>query len=395
MQNKAPTRRIRVALLLGSVISLCLIANMMIDLCYSMKQTATISSSGSSSAALDLSLLMHQQLLPVLGGDYVATHAADTVAAAATALNLNTTTTQDEGWRDIHVFVGKPSNLSVEFKLEKWTGGSRSQVGQDKVVKQLLNYKKGGFFVDLAANNAVVLSNTYTLERDLNWHGLCIEPNILYWPGHLQRKCEIVAAVVGANRMEAVNFIVPVGQRKSRDESGGIEGEDFDNKPAVGDKMSESAPRKATRFYTVPVLEILTRFHAPQVIDYLSLDVEGAEYFIMQNFPFDQYRIRIMTIERPSQNLVDMLYRNDYIYVASFNEWGDETLFVHKDFIGSMNLTAASPTLHKTRTRLMEIPKDLMQESPKVILKPMQISRFKKYLKEKEDARTDSSKATA
>jgi hypothetical protein len=99
-----------------------------------------------------------------------------------------------------------------------------------------------------------------------------------------------------------------------------------------------------------------------------------------------------MTVERPNKNLVDMLYRNSYVYVAALNEWGDKTLFVHKDVVvGSLNMTAAS-MLHKTRTRLMEIAptkKDLMLEAPKVILKPLLPKQYMMYLGELLNATAD------
>ena len=47
------------------------------------------------------------------------------------------------------------------------------------VATSTLNHT-GGFYVDLAANHPVQLSNTVYLERQLNWTGICIEPSTLY-----------------------------------------------------------------------------------------------------------------------------------------------------------------------------------------------------------------------
>jgi hypothetical protein len=184
----------------------------------------------------------------------------------------------DQGWKDIHVFVGTPYNLSVPEWHDRY-----SQVGQDKVVMKLFRYKKTGFFLDLAANHAVKLSNTFRIERDLQWKGICIEPNAKYWDLHVHRTCQVVAAVVGATRMEPVNFVVPKG---SRAPSGGIEHASFDNRPDGSNTANIATKKSSQTMYTVPLLEILTRYHSPLVIDYMSLDVEGAEYFIMKDFPF-------------------------------------------------------------------------------------------------------------
>jgi hypothetical protein len=42
---------------------------------------------------------------------------------------------------------------------------------------------------------------------------------------------------------------------------------------------------------------VLDSFHAPSIIDYLSLDVEGQEYEILSTFPFEKYSFRCMTVE--------------------------------------------------------------------------------------------------
>jgi hypothetical protein len=54
-------------------------------------------------------------------------------------------------------------------------GRWHAQAGQDRTVAALLRRQRGGFFLDLAANEPVVLSNTRTLERDFGFKGICIE----------------------------------------------------------------------------------------------------------------------------------------------------------------------------------------------------------------------------
>jgi len=42
---------------------------------------------------------------------------------------------------------------------------------------------------------------------------------------------------------------------------------------------------------------ILDRHSAPSVIDYLSIDIEGAEYEVLCAFPFDRYTFLAITVE--------------------------------------------------------------------------------------------------
>jgi Methyltransferase FkbM domain len=92
---------------------------------------------------------------------------------------------------------------------------------------------------------------------------------------------------------------------------------------------------KIAKMFTVSLHEILLRFHAPKKIDYMSLDVEGAEELILNNFPFNKYSFSILTIERPSDNLKSILIHNGYLFVRQITSWG-ETFWINaadKDFL--------------------------------------------------------------
>jgi hypothetical protein len=241
--------------------------------------------------------------------------------------NSADTETSSSGWKPIHIFYGDQKHLAYK--------GRTSQVQQDTLVMRLLGNPKNGFFIDLAANDATNLSNTYQLEKQLNWNGICIEPNPIYWTALSHRKCHIAAAVIGKKRMEEIRFRM-YPDLKKRAPSGGIEG-------FIGPNMPRSK-EKSVDLYTVPFLEILEKFHAPSIIEYLSLDVEGSEFLVMEAFPFEKYTFKVMTIERPRQQLVDLLTQKGYVYVAANNEEGMETCWVHKSVQNEVNLDAIKKT---------------------------------------------------
>ena len=92
-------------------------------------------------------------------------------------------------------------------------------------------------------------------------------------------------------------------------------------------------------FRTTTLAAILDRFKAPKVIDYLSLDVEGAETQVMSVFPFDQYHIKVINVERPKPELHNILIRQGYWFVMIMSFWG-EALYVHRslpNFLAVMN----------------------------------------------------------
>ena len=179
-----------------------------------------------------------------------------------------------------------------------------SQLGQDKLVYELLGNLKGGYFVDLASNDATEISNSYALETFHGWNGLCVEANAKYWARLAFRKCEVVGAVVGQNRMEEIEFnfgaksaaSVLYHPRGFEDGMmGGIVNDAMDNTV----KSAKADTHILVKRYTVPLKEIFERHGAPKTIDYFSLDVKGAETYVMSGFPFREYKFRTISIERP------------------------------------------------------------------------------------------------
>eukprot|EP00536_Pseudo-nitzschia_multiseries_P007314 jgi/Psemu1/195396/e_gw1.171.5.1 len=228
-----------------------------------------------------------------------------------------------DGWKTLNVFYGSTNYFESLLPTDQ---KFYSQARQDEVILSLLKNKTKGYFVDLAANDATTLSNSYALERFFGWRGLCIEPNPEYWYSltHARKNCQLVGAVVGRKRMEQVDF------RFDGLEHGGIVGEGFDN----GSRLK----RYSTKEYTVSLFEIFQKFDVPKVIDYMSLDIEGAEEFIMEDFPFTEYLIRILTIERPTNTLRTYLESHGYKQILRLSFWG-ETLWIHGSFEAEMDMT--------------------------------------------------------
>lgn len=251
---------------------------------------------------------------------------APTIASTTTTTGNNENANDGHGWKTLDVFYGDNSIMDLQGDERTPSGLTwPAQVGQDRLVAALLGEKRGGYFVDLAANNAYKLSNTFGLERALQWKGLCIEANPRYWRQLAFRDCQVVAAVVGQNRMEKVKFAL-------QNAFGGIVGDNFDNQEG------------GVPFFTVPLLEIFQRKQTPTVIDYFSLDVEGAEDYIMSAFPFDEYKFKIMTVERPELELCQRLGSHGYRMIKVLVKWG-ETMWVHEDYLSELDLEKAKPVM--------------------------------------------------
>ena len=195
---------------------------------------------------------------------------------------------------------------------------SVSQFGQDKWIYEAFDEQREGYFVDIGAADGVRISNTFVLEQRYGWHGLCIEANsVTFEVLKQQRNATCINACIDAGSSE-VKFAL-------RGDVGGIIDEDFDNSP------SDSAADTIVNLKTTSLESVLRSVAAPNVIDYLSIDVEGAEERILSHFDFNTYRFRTMTIERPTTTLQRALESHGYVPIREIP--GVDTMFVHETFI--------------------------------------------------------------
>lgn len=181
----------------------------------------------------------------------------------------------------------------------------------------LLGNLSGGYFVDLAANMPACGSNTYTMETWFGWRGLCVEGNPAFLrPLRRHRSCAVVHTAVDDAPGRTVRF------RVDNWGLGGIVANDTDNRPDGG-------RGKTVTLRTRTLTEIFDTLCVPATIDYLSLDVEGAELRVLRNFSFHRYQFRVLTVERPPSPLRDLLRRRGYVFLRTLAPYGEE-LWVHR-----------------------------------------------------------------
>ena len=223
------------------------------------------------------------------------------------------------------------ANAILLMKHLKYTYGD--QKGQvDFLINNVFDYEnngllKSGFFVDLACSDGMNINNTYFLEKHLNWTGLLFEPNPCYKENiDKHRTSKLITNCVTDKAGDTVRFRIDNGML------GGIVSEETDNSEAV--RGSELNHAEIIDVPTTTLELELKEVNAPSLIDFLSLDIEGAEWIAMKEFPFDRYKFRCMAIERPNESLDLLLEENGYRQAAHLT---DDVIFVHKDFLAEVN----------------------------------------------------------
>ena len=193
----------------------------------------------------------------------------------------------------------------------------KSQIGQDKWVESILGKKRDGFFIELGASDGVGYSNTFYFEKTLGWKGIAIEPNPSFHDAlKRNRDCNVCHFCVSDKDDDVLDFAV----------CGHASGAVVTAGPFTNNKDVIKVPTKTMQ-------TIFKMYSAPSTIDYLSLDVEGHEYEILKNFPFDEYVLRCITVEHNEPHvgsemrvkIRSLLESKGYIFVKGNDDvhgWG-------------------------------------------------------------------------
>lgn len=175
------------------------------------------------------------------------------------------------------------SNLSDYQNLHQY---SKSQIGQDLFALSLLKGKKGGYFVEFGATDGIGLSNSYMLEKHFSWEGILVEPGKnWHTPLIRNRSCHIDLRCVSDKTGEFAEFFQSTAPELST--LRGFEKIDTNSRILESSYLVE----------TVSLTDLLTEYKAPLIIDLLSIDTEGTEFLILNNFNFDDYRFRVIVSE--------------------------------------------------------------------------------------------------
>lgn len=231
--------------------------------------------------------------------------------------------------------------MTPEIRFEADVPGRwHSKTPLDQLVMALLNMKHRGYFVDLASNHPVYISNTRALERDYDWNGICIEANPRYWALlRAVRRCHVVGAAVGSVE-QTVTFVNEAkggfGHAVGLTSSDGTTGT---SKQTTRSAPPPPPPLSTFRARTIPFGKVLASLNAPKTIDYLSLDVEGAEKYVMESFPFDKHVIAVLTIETVDSNLAVRLEQHGYGLLCEFlgeEVWTHASAGLHDEAVQKM-----------------------------------------------------------
>lgn len=199
----------------------------------------------------------------------------------------------------------------------------------DQKLEKYLNFENG-YFVELGANDGISQSNTYYYEKYKKWSGILIEPIL-----HKYIECKksrsdknkyyCNACVSFTHNKEFVKLLfsnlMTISTNLQSD---------------INDKFAHANHSNTIRKNKEEVIEffakaktldsILIECDAPKKIDFLSVDVEGAEIEVLKGINFVSHEFKYILVEsreiekisnflsKHNYNIIEKLSYNDYLF---------------------------------------------------------------------------------
>ena len=225
-------------------------------------------------------------------------------------------------WAAARAASARPNGPEVEPEAEPLKakyGWAKNSFGPEEwIIRDFFQDKRGGFFLDVGANDYKVTSNTFYLEDKLQWSGIAIEPQKQFEAGYLKyrphtRFFPFFVADVSNERAKFYvlekNTQIASGQRAFTEQ--------------VGKKAQE---------IEVPTITLndLLGSEKVQKIDFLSMDIETWEPKALAGFDIERFKPQLVCIEgheEVRQQILDYFARHRYVIVGKYRRADPQNLY--------------------------------------------------------------------
>jgi FkbM family methyltransferase len=170
----------------------------------------------------------------------------------------------------------------------KWNPGKKSysQYGQDLKALKHVNHKRNGYYIEIGVHDGKSNSNTYLMDTQYGWKGVCIDP---FMANMGERSCTQYYTALGSTP----------GKASFSGAGNGIGGlTEFSTSDTHNKRHTQQTRTFDTQTVQVATpQDVFKDANVPSTIDFMSLDVEGAEMDVLKAFPFQKYCVRFAAIE--------------------------------------------------------------------------------------------------
>jgi FkbM family methyltransferase len=191
---------------------------------------------------------------------------------------------------------------------------------EDVMLARLFSKQSGGFYVDVGAWHPEIHSVTKYFY-DLGWRGVNVEPIRRKWQGFAEaRPRDVNLNVALSDRPGTARFYECVTDTALS---------------TMDPRQAEELRRRSLPVdeYDVPVMTLnrIIEEHAPATVDFLKIDVEGAEAIVLAGIDLTKHRPRVLVIEatKPATAVEDWDRIDD---IANWAAWESGVLDAGYEF---------------------------------------------------------------
>jgi FkbM family methyltransferase len=211
-------------------------------------------------------------------------------------------------------------NFKIPVFLKKLLKKSHGKNNLDIQLEKYLNFSNG-FFIELGAHDGITQSNTYYYEKKKNWRGILIEPTPKLFKickkNRSSKNSFFSNACVGFDyKKKDVKLIYSNLKTTSVDLTSDLYRKKHLANPELNffEKQSNFTSKAKT------LNSILLQSNAPNIIDFFSLDVEGAEFEVLNGIDYNKFNFRYIIVETHQfDKLKKFLTNKKYKFVKKFN----------------------------------------------------------------------------
>ena len=201
-----------------------------------------------------------------------------------------------------------------------------SEAGQDMIVKEnFFKNQKSGFFLEIGAFDGIEGSNCYHFEKFMNWQGIAVEASPLQFEKlKKNRNCKLMNVALGSENKQVEFYEVAEGFTQMS----GINNLNFKNSLERIKKNSDSKINKIN----IECKTFEKLIPSDQIIDLISIDIEGNEPDVLSSINFDKYQIKVIILENNTPK--ELSYLN-FFFEKKFNYFdriGMDEIYYNKEY---------------------------------------------------------------
>jgi FkbM family methyltransferase len=185
---------------------------------------------------------------------------------------------------------------------------SYSQAGEDRLVWKLFGYRAAGTYVDVGCHHPTNFSNTYLLYR-AGWRGVVIDADAHFLPLYATIRPEdaVVHAAIGGKPGPVTLYTFPDRALNTVDAAAAATA----RRTGAASRQAEQVTVEARRLDEVLEVEAVAQ------VDFLNIDVEGADLDVLEANDWERWVPEVIAIEDHRLDLADVRGSDTWRYLSA------------------------------------------------------------------------------